>query len=116
MGRPITVYKGHFRTSTYLEDTCRTLSNIVDNFKAGEVYNIGGLEYHDIETLAKHIWAYAKADPALIHYADSEVLTTKSKKVDISKSIKDLDHKLTVSLEDGVKKTIDWMRDYYKLG
>lgn len=83
MGRPITVYKGHFRTSTYLEDTCRTISNIVDNFKPGETYNIGGLEYHDIETLAKTIWDYTKADPSLIKYEGSEVLTTKSKKVDI---------------------------------
>ena len=115
MGLPVTVYKGHFRTSTYLEDTCRTLSNIVDNFKPGEVYNIGGLEYHDIETLAKKIWEYTKADPALITFADNEILTTKSKKVDISKSVKDLDHKLTVTLEEGVKKTIDWMKEYYGL-
>lgn len=112
-GLPITVYKGHFRTSTYLEDTCRTLSNIVDNFIPGEVYNIGGLEYHDIETLADLIWKYAGADKNLIGYKESEVLTTKSKKVDISKAVKDLNHKLTVSLEDGVKKTIDWMREYY---
>lgn len=110
---PIVVYKGHFRTSTYLEDTCRTLCNIADNFKPGEVYNIGGSEYHDIETLAELIWKYTGADKKLIQYKDSEILTTKSKKVDISKAIKDLDHKLTISLEDGVKKTIDWMRDYY---
>ncbi|MEQ1500202.1 MAG: NAD(P)-dependent oxidoreductase [Parcubacteria group bacterium] len=112
-GLPITVYKGHYRTSTYLEDTCRTLSNIADKFKPGEVYNIGGSEYHDIETLAKIIWDYAGADKKLIEYKDSEVLTTKSKKVDTSKAIKDLDHELTISLEDGVKKTIDWMREYY---
>ena len=110
---PITVYKGHYRTSTYLEDTCRTLVAIVDNFKPGEAYNIGGSEYHDIETLANIIWDYTKADRSLIRYADSEVLTTKSKKVDISKAVNDLDHKLTVKLEDGVRKTIDWMRDYY---
>ena len=111
-GIPVTVYKGHYRTSTYLEDTCRTLSNIADNFKTGETYNIGGNEYHDIETLAKIIWDYTKADKKLIEYKDSEVLTTKSKKVDISKAIRDIDHKLTFSLEDGVKKTIDWMRTY----
>ena len=114
-GRPITVYRGHYRTSTYLADTCRTLANIASNFKPGEVYNIGGTEYHDMETLAKIIWDYTKADPALITYADSEVLTTRSKKVDVSKAIADLDHKITVSLDDGVKKTIDWMRDFYKL-
>lgn len=115
VGRPVTVYKGHFRTSTYLEDTCRTIANIADNFKAGEAYNIGGLEYHDIETLAKTIWDYTKADPSLITYADNEVLTTKSKKVDIEKAVKDLDHKMTVSLDEGVKRTIDWMREYYKI-
>jgi dTDP-glucose 4,6-dehydratase len=112
-GIPIVVYKGHYRTSTYLEDTCRTLSNIVDNFKEGEVYNIGGLEYHDIETLADIIWKYTGADRKLIHYAESEKLTTKHKKVDINKAVNDLDHKLTVGLEEGVKKTIDWMRVYY---
>ena len=113
MGQPITVYRGHFRTSTYLEDTCRTLTNIVENFKDGETYNIGGLEYHDIETLAKIIWEYTGADPNLISYKESEILTTKSKKVDVSKAVRDLDHKLTFSLKDGVHKTIDWMKGQY---
>ena len=113
--RSITVYRGHYRTSTYLEDTCRTICNIVDNFKAGETYNIGGEEYHSIETLADIIWDYTGADRSLIEYKSSEELTTKSKRVDISKAVRDLDHKLTISLEDGVKKTIDWMIDYYKL-
>lgn len=116
IGRPVTVYRNHTRTSTYLEDTCRTLSNIVDNFKPGEVYNIGGLEEHDIETLARLVWEYAGADQKLITYEDAELLTTKKKTVDIQKSITDLGHTLTVALEDGVKKTIDWMRTYYSLG
>ena len=112
---PVVVYKGHYRTSTYLEDTCRTLSNIVDNFMPGEIYNIGGLEYHDIETLVDTIWKVTGADRNLIEYKDSEILTTKSKKVDIQKAVDQLDHKLTVKLEDGVKASIDWMKDYYKI-
>lgn len=114
-GMPVTVYRGHFRTSTYLEDTCRTLCNISDNFRDGEIYNIGGTEHHDIETLVHLIWDYVGADRSLITYKDSEILTTKSKKVDVSKAIEQLDHKLTFSLEDGVHRTIDWMREYYKL-
>lgn len=113
---PIVVYKGHYRTSTYLEDTCQTLARIVENFKPGEVYNVGGLEYHDIETLADIIWKNTGADRSLVTYKDSEILTTKSKKVSTEKAVKDLGHKLTVSLEDGVGRTISWMRDYYKLG
>jgi dTDP-glucose 4,6-dehydratase len=112
---PVTVYRGHYRTSTYLEDTCRTLSNIVDNFKPGEVYNIGGLEYHDIETLVDTVLKYTGADKKLVTYEDSEILTTKAKKVDIEKAIKDLDHKMTVSLDEGVKLTVDWMKEYYDI-
>lgn len=108
-GIPVVVYKGHYRTSTYLEDTCNTLANIVDNFIPGEVYNIGGAEYHDIETLVNLIWEETGADRSLIVYKDSEVLTTKIKKVYVSKAVRDLKHKNTVSLADGVKKTIQWM-------
>lgn len=114
-GIPITVYRGHTRTSTYLEDTCRTLANIIDNYKDGEVYNIGGNQEHSMEELAELIWAKAGADPKLINYQDTEPLTTKSKRVDISKAIKDLNHKVTVNLNEGVSRTLDWMREYYGL-
>ena len=114
-GLPVTVYKGHTRSSTYLEDTCTTLANIVDNFKPGEVYNIGGKEEHNIETLADIIWTYTRAPHELVTYQEGEILTTKDKRVDTSKAERDLGHKLTVDLETGVKKTIDWMRQYYGL-
>jgi dTDP-glucose 4,6-dehydratase len=114
-GLPVTVYKGHTRTSTYLDDTCRTLSNIATNFKEGEVYNIGGNYQHSIEELVHTIWDYVQADPLLIHYKDGEIMTTKDKKVSSKKAEKDLDHKITVDLKEGVKRTIDWMREYYKI-
>lgn len=114
-GLPITVYKDHYRSSTYVDDCVRTVSNIIDNFKSGEVYNIGSNQFHDIEKLADIIWTYTGADRKLITYAESEKLTTKIKKVDNSLSVKDLNHQETISLEDGVKRTIDWMRDYYRL-
>ncbi len=113
-GLPVTVYRGHTRTSTFLEDSVRTLSNIVDNFKAGEVYNIGGSEEHSIEDLATLVWKYTHADVSLISYAESEILTTKNKHVDVSKSVRDLRHTNSVSLEEGVRRTVEWMRDYYK--
>lgn len=113
-GLPVTVYQGHYRTSTYLEDTCRTLCNIVDKFRSGAVYNIGGSEYHDIEMLADLVWKHAGADRSLITYSEHEILTTKSKKVDIDLAIRELGHHLTISLEEGVRKTLEWMRAYYR--
>jgi dTDP-glucose 4,6-dehydratase len=112
-GIPITVYRGHKRTSLYLEDACNTIANIANNFKSGETYNISGLGSHTIEDLADIIWQYTGADKKLINYEGEEILTTKEKNVDGSKAIKDLSHKITVNLEEGVKKTIDWMKQYY---
>ncbi len=112
---PITVYKGYFRSSTYIDDCVRTIANISENFIPGRAYNIGSNQFHDIETLAKTIWDYTGANPDLIEYKEAEMLTTKIKKLNNDLSVKELDHKESISLDAGVKKTIDWMRDYYRL-
>tara|TARA_B100000287_G_scaffold2289_1_gene2265 strand:- start:862 stop:1809 length:948 start_codon:yes stop_codon:yes gene_type:complete len=114
--RPITVYKGHSRTSTYIYDSVRTLANIADNFMDGEVYNIASDQEHTIEHLAELLVKYTKASYKLVNYRDhNEILTTKHKHVDTSKSVKDLDHKNTVSLEEGVWETVQWMKEHYRL-
>ena len=108
-----TVFKGHSRTSTFLGDSVNTLSNIIENFKSGETYNIGGKDLHTIEELSDIILDVTGADPNLVSYKESEILTTKTKVVDISKSINDLEHVNTINLEDGIKITCDWMKSVY---
>jgi dTDP-glucose 4,6-dehydratase len=115
MKLPIIVFRGHYRSSTYVDDCVYTLANIIDNFIPGRVYNIGSDQYHNIETLADLIWSYTGAPKDIIQYRDSEKLTTKIKKVDISLSVNELGHKQTVNLEEGIKLTIDWMKKYYGL-
>lgn len=114
-GLPFTVFRGHERTSTYLADTVRTLANIADNFKPGETYNIGGNQLHSIEELAEAVLRVTGADPALVQYRESEILTTKIKRVDVSKSIRDLDHKNSYGLEDGMRLTAEWMSQVYSV-
>jgi dTDP-glucose 4,6-dehydratase len=113
-GLPWIVFSNHYRTSTYLADTVRTLANIVDNFKPGEVYNIGGDRFHSIEQLSDVVLKVTGADPGLVQHRNSEILTTLIKKVDISKAVRDLDHKSTYSWEDGMQLTVKWMRDVYR--
>jgi len=112
-GIPFNVYTGHHRTATYITDMATTLSNICDSFHPGEVYNIGGLDYHDIETAAALVVKYSGCDPSLAKYLDPEPFTTISKRVDCEKAKRDLNHKTTVSLEDGIKNTVEWMREFY---
>ena len=114
-GLPWTVYRGHSRTSTYLADTVGTLANIIDNFKPGETYNIGGSHSHTIEELSDVVLQVTGADPCLVQYKDSEILTTKHKHVDVSKAVRDLGHKDTYSLLDGMHLTAEWMREVYKV-
>ena len=110
---PYTVYLDHTRTSTYITDMANTIANISENFIPGEVYNIGGLDYHDIKTASDLILKYSGGNPDLVEYKESEDFTTKHKKVDCTKAIKDLNHNPKVDLEEGIKRTVNWMKDYY---
>jgi len=113
---PITVFKGHTRTSTYIYDCVRTLANISDNFNDGEVYNIASQRNHTIEALVELILKETGADPSLVTYDEKhEVLTTKDKFVDAAKARKELGHEDTFSLEEGIKRTVEWMKQYYKI-
>jgi dTDP-glucose 4,6-dehydratase len=110
---PYTVYKGHTRTSTYITDMVFTLSNIVERFKAGEVYNIAGQSYHDIKTASDLILDAAGKTDKLVTYGEGEPFTTMHKKVDGSKAVRELGHAPKVSLEEGIRETVKWMRSFY---
>ena len=114
--KPYTVYKGHRRIVDYVEDTVKTVANIVDNFKPGEVYNIGGkVEWErEIKYISDLILKYLDKDDSIVTYKEAEPFTTKVKKIDFSKAIRDLKHDPKVSPEEGIPKTIEWMKRLYK--
>lgn len=113
--QPYTVYLGHKRIFDYVEDTCRTLANISDNFKPGEVYNLGGRpEWEcEIKRISDVILRHLKRDDSLVTYKQAEPFTTKVKTIDSSKAIRDLGHNPQVPLEDGLPRTIEWMKHHY---
>jgi len=112
---PYTVYLGHKRIFDYVEDTCRTLANIVDNFKPGEVYNIAGKpEWEcDIKHLSDIILNHLGKDNSKVEYKKGEPFTTRVKKIDSSKAIRDLKHDPKTPLDEGIPKTIEWMKSIY---
>lgn len=117
MGRSYTVYCGHKRIIDYVEDSCRTFANIVDNFIPGEVYNVGGkVEWErDIKAYSDIVRTVTGADESLVTYKEAEGFTTRIKTVDFSKAIRDLNHDPVVDPEEGITRTAKWMKERYRL-
>ena len=112
---PYTVYLGHQRIFDYVEDTCRTFANIVDNFQTGEVYNVGGQEEweHEIKYVSDLILRCLNKNDSRVTYKEAEPFTTRVKHMDFSKIRRDLKHDPQVPLEEGIPRTIDWMKGVY---
>ena len=108
-----TVYLNHHRTSSYTDDTCRTLAEISRRFIPGRVYNIAGTTYHDIKTVSDMILAQVGRDDSLVSYVEEEVHNTRDKKTSAERAIEELGHRETVGLEEGLRRTIEWQRNYY---
>lgn len=114
--QPYTVHKGHKRTFEYIGDICRTLGNMIDNFKAGEVYNLGSEKQYTIEHVSELILNSLGLDDSLVSYKDGEAFTTRYKIADSSKAKRDLNHSLTIHLETGIERTVEWFKTQYSSG
>ena len=77
------------------------------------VYNIGGTEYHDMRSVSDMILNYLGRRDDIVEYVESEPMTTKDKRVDTRRAERDLDHVASVSLAEGIPKTIEWMKRTY---
>jgi len=110
---PYTVYLGHKRTLEYIDDFVYAVANVVDNFKPGEVYNIGGEKTYEIKYISDLILSYLGKDDSLVTYKEAEPFTTKIKIPDSTKAKRDLNWKVTVEPEEGIPRTIEWFKKVY---
>lgn len=115
--KPYTVYRGHKRIIDFVEDSCRTWANIVDNFIPGEAYNVAGRPEWErtIDQYSDIVLKAVGKDDSLVTYKEAEPFTTDVKTVDCSKAIKDLKHDPKITPEEGIKRTVEWMKWYYRL-
>jgi len=116
--KPYVVYKGHKRIIDYVEDSVRTFANIADNFIPDEVYNVAGRpEWEkDIKEYSDIVLKYVGKDDSIVTYKEAEPHTTKRKMIDCSKAIRDLKHNPKITPEEGIKRTVEWMKKYYGIG
>lgn len=113
---PYTVYLDHHRTSSYIDDTCRTLAAIASRFRPGAVYNIAGDTYHDIKRISDLILAECGKTDRLVRYVDVEKHNTRNKRTSAELARKELGHHESVGLQEGIARTVAWQREYYDVG
>lgn len=115
-GIPYDVYEGYHRVFMYVDDLIPTIANVGNNFKPGEVYNIGGTEYRSVRELSDLVLKYTQGDPGLIRYLPEDKHNTVSKRPDIQKAVRNLGHNPKMLLEEGIPITVEWMKKIYGEG
>ena len=117
-GMPYTVFRGHKRIIDFVEDSCRTWANMIENFIPGDVYNVAGKPEWErsIDQYSDIVLKAVGKDDSLVTYKEAEPFTTDIKTVDCSKAIRDLKHDPRITPEEGIKRTVDWMKWYYRMG
>jgi dTDP-glucose 4,6-dehydratase len=112
-GHPLPVYEGYHRTFMYVDDFTPTLANVCEADLMWDTYNIGGLDYRNVQDLARIV-------QEVVHLRDGATVAidlipedkhnARRKRPDISRAMTDLGHDPKVVLEDGVPRTLEWMR------
>ena len=110
---PYDVYMGYHRVFMYIDDFIPTLSNVVDNFVPGEVYNIGGNEFRSVKEMSDLILGHLGLNDAMVNYLPEDKHNVMNKRPNIEKAKKAFGHDPGITLEQGIPKTIDWMRSVY---
>jgi len=107
---PYTVYLGHRRTLEYVGDICRTLASVIDHFKPGEVYNLGGETQFEVKYVSDLILRAFGRDDSKVTYEKAEPFTTRVKTPDSGKARRDLGFELKVDAEEGISRTVRWFK------
>lgn len=114
MGIPYQVYKGYHRVFMYIDDFIPTLAQACENFSPGQVVNIGGEEYRSVEDLSTLIAAYVET-PVMVDYLPEDKHNVVNKRPDITLAKAMFGHDPQITLEEGIPRTIEWMRKVYEI-
>lgn len=114
-GLPFVVHRGHERSHLWIGDCVRALANLADDgrFHPGQVYNICSMAMQSIEALAARVFETAGAAAELVSYVDTEPMTVRTKRADNAAARHDLGFEETVDLDEGIRRTVEWMRRVY---
>lgn len=95
----------------HVEDNCRGIRAVLEKGRIGEIYNIGGSSVEDNLTIARHLLRLlGKPESLLSHVADRPGHDRRYA-LRCHKLEKELGWQPQISLQDGLRQTIDWYKN-----
>lgn len=96
----------------HVEDNCRGILRVLEKGRPGEVYNIGGLEIEENLTVARRLLELTHRPDSLLSYVKDRPGHDRRYALQCQKMEHELGWHPTISLEDGLRKTIEWYRSH----
>jgi len=95
----------------HVEDNCRGILTVLEKGKIGEVYNIGGQGLEENLTMARRILELTGKPESLLSYVQDRPGHDRRYALNCEKIQTELGWKPLISLEDGLRQTIDWYKN-----
>ena len=96
----------------HVEDNCRGVLCVLEQGRAGEVYNIGGLDIEENLSVALRLLNVTNRPESLLSYVKDRPGHDRRYALRCDKMAEELNWKPMISLETGLRQTIDWYRNH----
>ncbi|HEY3128641.1 MAG TPA: dTDP-glucose 4,6-dehydratase [Acidobacteriota bacterium] len=111
---PLPIYGdgGNVRDWIHVSDHCTGLVRVLEDGKAGEIYNIGGSSERDNLSLVREILSLLGKPESLIRFVKDRPGHDRRYAIDASKMEREVGWKPTIALSEGLAGTVQWYRDH----
>jgi dTDP-glucose 4,6-dehydratase len=111
-GKPLPIYGDGKQERDWLHvtDHCRGILAVLEGGRIGEVYNIGGLDVLENLTMARRLLRATGKSESLLSYVKDRPGHDRRYALTCDKIERELGWKPSISLQNGLRQTIDWYR------
>jgi len=108
--RPLPIYGDgkQQRDWLHVEDNCRGILAVLERGRMGEVYNLGGRHVEENLDMAQWILGVLGKPASLVSYVKDRPGHDRRYALQCKKAEVELAWKPTISLEDGLRRTVEW--------
>ena len=111
-GKPLPIYGDgkQQRNWLHVEDHCRAILAVLDRGRLGEIYNIGGPDIEENLAMAQRLLRVMGKPESLLSHVKDRPGHDRRYALNCKKIEAELGWKPVVSLDEGLRQTIDWYR------